>query len=81
MKIVHALRLAYRRHDELQRPGEKTDSFRLFFQGRIAAMAGEGRQALPNVIDDVAQVGALHRGFEEAKRTCFMQRARLGREV
>ena len=50
---------------------------RLFSQGQIAAMAGEGRQALLDVIDEAAEVGDLHRGFEEAKRTYFSQRARL----
>ena len=50
---------------------------RLFSQGQIAAMAGEGRQALLDVIDEAADVGNLHRAFEEAKRTYFSQRARL----
>ena len=49
----------------------------LFSQGQIAAMAGEGRQALLDVIDLAAEVGDLHRGFEEARRTYFSQRARL----
>ena len=50
---------------------------RLFSQGQIAAMAGERRQALLDVIDVAAEVGDLHRTFEEAKRTYFSQRARL----
>lgn len=50
---------------------------RLFSQGQIAAMAGESRQALLDVIDEAAEVGDLHRGFGEAKRTYFSQRARL----
>ncbi len=50
---------------------------RLFSQGQIAAMAGESRQALLDVVDEAAEVGDLHRGFEEAKRTYFSQRARL----
>ena len=50
---------------------------RLFSQGEISAMAGESRQALLGVIDLAAEVGDLHRGFEEAKRTYFSQRARL----
>lgn len=50
---------------------------RLFSQGQIAAMAGESRQALIDVIDEAAEVGDLHRGFGEAKRTYFSQRARL----
>ena len=148
--IVHAMRLAYRRDEELRRLGEKTEPYRhfagfaepargrdgdgalrdntevrvdlmrdgamhrlrwhrdgrgavveeqdeggewrasasqtvtaerfpirLFSQGQIAAMAGEGRQALLHVIDEAAEVGDLHRGFEEAKRTWFSQRARL----
>ena len=50
---------------------------RLFSQGQIAAMAGEGRQALLDVIDEAAEVGDLRRGFEEEKRTYLSQRARL----
>ena len=148
--VVHAMRMAYRRDDELRRLGEKTEPYRqftsfaepakgrdddgalranteicvdlmrdgavhrlrwrrdgrgavveeqdesgewrvsgsqavtaerfpirLFSQGQIAAMAGEGRQALLDVIDEAAEVGDLHRGFEEAKRTYLSQRARL----
>lgn len=148
--VVHAMRMAYRRDEELRRLGDKTEPFRqftgfaepakgrdgdgalrdnteicvdlmrdgsahrlrwhrdgrgavveeqdksgewrasgsqavtaerfpvrLFSQGQIAAMAGEGRQALLDVIDEAAEVGDLHRGFEEARRTYFSQRARL----
>ena len=50
---------------------------RIFSQGQIAAMAGESRQALLDVIDEAVQAGDLHREFEEAKRTYFSQRARL----
>jgi len=50
---------------------------RLFSQGQTAAMAGESRQALLDVIDLAAEVGDLRRGFQEAKRTWFSQRARL----
>ncbi|WP_029131815.1 TrlF family AAA-like ATPase [Sedimenticola selenatireducens] len=50
---------------------------RIFSQGQIAAMAGESRQALLDVIDEAAEVGDLHRNFEEVKRSYFSQRARL----
>ena len=50
---------------------------RLFSQGQIAAMAGDSRQALLDVIDEAAEVGEKHRAFEEAKRTWFAQQARL----
>ena len=53
---------------------------RLFSQGQVAAMAGEGRQALLDVIDEAAGVAALNRSFEEAKRSYFSQRAKL-REI
>ena len=148
--VVHAMRMAYRRNEELRRLGEKTEPYRqftsfaepakgrdgdgalrdnteiridlvrdgtahrlhwhqdgqgavvqeqdesgewrasasqamtaerfpvrLFSQGQIAAMAGEGRQALLDVIDEAAEVGDLRRGFEEEKRTYLSQRARL----
>ena len=148
--VVHAMRMAYRRNEELRRLGEKTEPYRqftsfaqpakgrdrdgalrnnteiridlvrdgtayrlhwhqdgqgavvqeqdgsgewrasasqavtaerfpirLFSQGEIASMAGEGRQALLDVIDEAADVGDLRRGFEEAKRTYLSQRARL----
>ena len=50
---------------------------RLCSQGQIAALAGEGRQALLDIIDEAAQVGDLHRRYAEARRTYFSQRARL----
>ncbi len=50
---------------------------RLFSQGQIAAMAGDSRQALLDVIDEAANIGEKHRTFEEAKRTWFAQRAKL----
>lgn len=50
---------------------------RLFSQGQIAAMAGDSRQALLDVIDEAANIGERHRAFEEAKRTWFAQQARL----
>jgi len=148
--VVHALRLAYRRGEELRRLGDKTETYcrfmsfsepakgrdgdgalrenteirlelmredvlsrlrwrrdgkgvvveervedgewhesssqvvsgerfpiRIFSQGQIAAMAGDSRQALLDVIDEAAGVGDLYRAFEEAKRTYFSQRARL----
>ena len=50
---------------------------RLFSQGQIAAMAGESRQALVDVIDEAANVGKLNRDFKELKATYFSQRARL----
>ena len=50
---------------------------RLFSQGQIAAMAGEGRQALLQVIDDAAGVAELWRALKEAKTTYLAQRANL----
>lgn len=50
---------------------------RLFSQGQIAVMAGEGRQALLDVIDDAADVAVLHRAFDEANTTYLAQRAKL----
>ena len=50
---------------------------RLLSQGQIAAMAGESRQALLDVIDDSADVAGLHRAFDEMKTTYLAQRARL----
>lgn len=50
---------------------------RLFSQGQIAAMAGDSRQALLNVIDEAADIAPAHRAFEEAKRAYFSQRAKL----
>jgi len=53
---------------------------RLFSQGQIAEMAGEGRQALLDVIDEAAGVSRLHSNLDEEKRTYFMQKAQL-REI
>ncbi|MDP2751546.1 MAG: AAA family ATPase [Rhodocyclaceae bacterium] len=50
---------------------------RIFSQGQIAALAGDDRQALLDVIDEAALVAPLQRAFDEAKRTYFAQRARL----
>ena len=50
---------------------------RLFSQGQIAAMAGEGRQALLGVIDEAAQVSSLDSLFGEARDIFLTQRARL----
>ena len=50
---------------------------RLLSQGQIAAMAGESRQALLDVIDDAADVAGLHRAFDETKTSYLAQRARL----
>lgn len=50
---------------------------RLLSQGQIAAMAGESRQALLDVIDDADNIAEFHRTFEEAKQTYLVQRARL----
>lgn len=53
---------------------------RIFSQGQIAAVAGDGRGALLDVIDAAAGVSDLHRGLDEARRTWLAQRARL-REI
>ncbi len=50
---------------------------RLFSQGQIAAMAGNGRQVLLDVIDETASIAPLKQAFEEDRRTYFTQRARL----
>ena len=50
---------------------------RMLSQGQIAAMAGESRQALLDVIDDAADVAGLHRAFDEMKTSYLAQRARL----
>ena len=50
---------------------------RLFSQGQVAALAGEGREALVDVIDEAADMGHLHRNLDDAKRTWAAQRARL----
>ena len=53
---------------------------RLFSQGQIAAMAGEGRQALLDIIDETAEIGDLHEKLIEAQRKFFSKRA-LFREL
>ena len=60
----------------------KADRFpvRLFSQGQIAEMAGEGRQALLDVIDEATGIDKLHGSLDEEKRTYFLQRAQL-REI
>ena len=50
---------------------------RLLSQGQIAAMAGDNRQALLDIIDEAAGVGERHRAFDEAKREYFSRRADL----
>ncbi len=50
---------------------------RLFSQGQIAAMAGEGREALLGIIDEAAGIDHLHRDLDDAKRTWSTQRARM----
>lgn len=50
---------------------------RIFSQGQIAAMAGNGRQTLLSIIDEAANVEPQHQAFEEARRTFFTQRAQL----
>ncbi len=50
---------------------------RMLSQGQIAAMAGESRQALLDVIDDAADIAGLHRTFDEMKTSYLAQRARL----
>ena len=50
---------------------------RLFSQGQIAALAGDNRQALLEVIDEATAAAPLHRAFDENKRTYMAQRARL----
>ena len=49
---------------------------RLFSQGQIAAMAGEGRQALLDVIDEAAQISSLDGRFKEARDILLTLRAR-----
>ncbi len=50
---------------------------RLYSQGQIAAMAGDSRQALIDVIDEAANIGELHRALSETRDTYFSQRAKL----
>ena len=49
----------------------------LFSQGQIASIAGEGRQALLQVIDDAAGLSELWRAYKEAKTTYLAERANL----
>jgi histidinol phosphatase-like PHP family hydrolase len=53
---------------------------RLLSQGQVAAMAGDSRQALLDVIDSAADLASLHSDLEDAKRKYLAMRARL-REV
>ncbi len=50
---------------------------RLFSQGQIAAMAGENRQALLDVIDEATNIDEKFRTFDDTKRAWFTQQARL----
>jgi energy-coupling factor transporter ATP-binding protein EcfA2 len=50
---------------------------RVFSQGQIAALAGDGRRTLLSIIDESAGVEPLKAAFEEARRAFFVQRARL----
>lgn len=50
---------------------------RIFSQGQIAALAGDGRQTLLGIIDEAAQIEPLRQAVEEARRTYFTLRARL----
>lgn len=50
---------------------------RVFSQGQIAAMAGNGRRALLTIIDEAAGVEPHRLELEEARRTLFALRARL----
>jgi predicted ATPase len=53
---------------------------RLFSQGQIAALAGNGQQAMLDVIDAAAGTDNAKESFQEAKRAFFSSRAQL-REV
>ncbi len=50
---------------------------RILSQGQIAAMAGDGRRALLDIIDEAADLGTLHAQCEQAQRTFLRQRAEL----
>jgi hypothetical protein len=50
---------------------------RLFSQGQIAALAGDGQQALLKVIDDAAGTQSQQAAFEEAKRAFLAARAQM----
>jgi len=49
----------------------------IFSQGQIAAMAGEGRQALLDVVDEASQIQQLWSEFDEEKRSYMTVRAQL----
>ncbi|NNB05472.1 AAA family ATPase [Pseudomonas fragi] len=53
---------------------------RLFSQGQIASLAGNGQQAMLDVIDAAAGTDNAKESFQEAKRAFFSSRAQL-REV
>ncbi len=50
---------------------------RIFSQGQVAALAGEGRKNLLSIIDEAAGVETHKKALAEAQRTFFAQRARL----
>lgn len=50
---------------------------RLFSQGQIAALAGNGQQAMLDVIDDAAGTSGSQEALEEAKRVFFASRGLL----
>ncbi len=50
---------------------------RVFSQGQIAALAGEGRQALLGIIDEAANVESLRQDLDDARLAYFAKRARL----
>lgn len=50
---------------------------RIFSQGQIAALSGEGRGALLDIIDEGAQVAACRAEFDEATRGYLARRADL----
>ena len=50
---------------------------RMFSQGQIAALAGENRRALLQVIDEAAGVAALQRDLEEARNAFYVAKAHI----
>lgn len=50
---------------------------RIFSQGQIAALAGEGRQSLLRIIDEAAHIDEYKVTLEELKRTYLVQAAQL----
>lgn len=50
---------------------------RILSQGQIAAMAGDGRPALLDIIDEAADLGTHHAQLEQVRRTFLRQRAGL----